>query len=118
MPLKPGHIELFVKDTLASKKFYPDILEFEEIETQHGNLVWMRNGNLELLLRPSKGQSKSKDYQSSNVGFVFYTNDLNRSVKELQAKGLKFIGTDGSEKCLTFNDPDGNWFQLVNPNDH
>ena len=31
----------------------------------------------------------------------------------LRERGLEFRGTDGSESCLTFMDPDGNWFQLA-----
>jgi hypothetical protein len=47
-----------------------------------------------------------------------YTNDLEETVDAFKKKGLEFKGTDGSEKCLTFTDPDGHWFQLVNPEDH
>ena len=36
----------------------------------------------------------------------------------LEEKGLRFRGNDGSHKCPTFTDPDGNWFQLVDPSDH
>ncbi|MBI3257968.1 MAG: VOC family protein [Ignavibacteriae bacterium] len=118
MNAEVGHIELFVKDTLASKEFYSDILGFKEIETQAGVFVWMHKGKLKILLRPSQSQFPSKDYQSTNIGFVLYTDNLENAVKELESKGLQFRGTDGSEKCLTFTDLDGNWFQLVNPDDH
>lgn len=118
MNFEPGHIELFVKDTIASKAFYADILGFEEIETQAGVFVWMKKGNLKILLRPGRNQFQSAYYQSTNFGIVLYTENLDDSVKELRTKGLQFRGTDGSEKCLTFTDPDGNWFQLVNPDEH
>lgn len=54
-------------------------------------------------------------YKDSDVGFVFYTDDLEKTRKELISHGLEFKGTDGSDSCLTFTDPDGNWFQLVDP---
>lgn len=118
MTLEVGHIELFVNDPLASGEFYRDILEFEEIETQNGQFVWMQKDNMKLLLRPTLSPLQSHDYQSSNVGFVIYTNNLERAVRKLETKGLRFRGTDGSDKCLTFTDPDGHWFQLVNPDEH
>ena len=48
---------------------------------------------------------------------TLYAEDLPATKNELEIKGLVFKGFDGSENCLTFTDPDGNWFQLVNPNE-
>jgi hypothetical protein len=45
---------------------------------------------------------------------VFYTDDVDKTAAELRARGLVFRGEDGPG-CLTFTDPDGHWFQLVNP---
>ncbi len=42
---------------------------------------------------------------------------LKKAEAEMISKGLEFRGTDGSDECLTFTDPDGNWFQLTDP-DH
>lgn len=117
--MKFGHTEIFVRNPLKSKDFYIEVLGFELVEIQMNKFVWLKSGDTLFLLRPSKNSSKSaSEYASSDTGFVIYTNNLFESEKNLKNKGLEFKGTDGSVKCLTFTDPDGNWFQLVNPNDH
>lgn len=116
--MKIGHLELFVKDPLKSKLFYETLLGFKVIDVQHELFVWMKKDNIEILLRPGKNDSDHKNYNESKSGIVFYTEDLEKTRDELLQKGLTFSGTDGSDKCLTFKDPDGNWFQLVNPEQH
>jgi hypothetical protein len=49
------------------------------------------------------------------VGIVLYCDDLDAKLAELKSRGLEIRGTDGSPRCPTFTDPDGHWFQLVNP---
>ncbi len=118
MDLKIGHIEIFIKDPNVSKSFYKDILGFEQIEIQSDVYIWLRSQDVTILLRPGNPTGMAVNYQSSEKGIVLYTNDLNKTSEELKSRGLEFKGTDGSDKCLTFTDPDGNWFQLVNPSDH
>lgn len=120
LQLQIGHIELFVKNPLISKEFYCNILGFEEVTIQTGNFVWLKKDDLEILLRPqiSEDTSMADSYENSKMGLVLYTNDLQQTAKELKSKGLTFKGTVDTEKCLTFTDLDGNWFQLVNPNEH
>ncbi len=117
--MKFGHIEIFVKDPVKSKDFYINVLGFDLIEIQADKFVWLKSGDAVFLLRPSKSNSeRASEYASSDSGYVIYTDNLEESTAKLKSKGLEFKGTDGSDKCLTFTDPDGNWFQLVNPNDH
>ena len=118
MNLHTGHIELFVKDPLSSLEFYRDVLEFEVLAIQHTNYVWIQKDTVEILLRPGTNDYESPTYVLSRVGFVFYTDNLEKTTAELAARGVVFCGTVDSEKCLSFKDSDGNWFQLVNPNDH
>lgn len=113
-----GHIEIFVKEPMKSKDFYIDILGFEAEEIQHEKFVWLKKDSKIVLLRPGINEIKADAYQKTAIAFVFYTDDLMKTVKEFKEKGVEFKGTDGSEKCLTFTDNDGNWFQLVNPNEH
>lgn len=118
--MRLGHVEIFVKNPLESKKFYSDLLEFEVIDVQNDKFVWLKSGDSLILLRPSSysASSETAEYKKSKTGIVIYTDNLGKSSEKLKAKGLVFKGTDGSEKCLTFTDSDGNWFQLVNPADH
>lgn len=114
--MKIGHIELFVKDPLHSKVFYESVLGFEVVSVQGSDFVWVRSGEMEILLR--KGQpSRSLDYESSDHAIVLYTDDLKATQEHLAGHGLKCQLMPDSEKCLSFTDPDGHWYQLVDPND-
>lgn len=115
--MKFGHIELFVENPKKSRDFFVNILGFELVSDQNPQTIWVKMSDTELLLRTGNG-SKSLNYQKANVGLVIYTNDLITSKTMLEGRGLVFQGIDGSDKCLTFQDPDSHWFQLVNPTDH
>ena len=114
--MRLGHIELFVRDPLASREFYEKILGFEVVAVQGPNL-WLKIGGVEVLLRPGTGPAV-RDYGSAATGLVIYTDNIAATAAQLEERGLTSSGTDGSDKCLTFRDPHGHWFQLVNPNDH
>lgn len=117
MELRPGHIELFVTDPLQSRRFY-EALGFTVEEIQLEQLVWMTFDGTTILLRPRRIAGAPSSYQDAPVGMVIYTDNLDEARAELERRGIVFRGTDGSDRCLTFADPDGNWFQLVDPNDH
>lgn len=114
---------MFCKDTMVSKDFYEKVLGFEVMEIQHGKFIWMKLGSHTILLRPGTDDGTEKyskgfnEYKNSGRALVLYTKDHKHAREELLARGLEFKGTDGSDDCLTFTDPDGNWFQLVDP-DH
>ncbi len=114
MKLQFGHVEVFVKDPLKSKDFYINILGFELIEVQSDKYIWLKLGDREILLRPGFKNHSSPTYQSTNMAFVIFTDDLNETIKIYKERGLVFNGDDGN-CCPTFTDLDGNWFQLVNP---
>lgn len=116
--MRLGHIELFVSNPMQSLEFYRDVLGFEVVAIQGEQFVWMKSGDTEVLLRPGSGTGDVPHYNQTSAGFVLYTTDLSSTATALQERGLEFRGTDGSEQCLTFTDPDGHWFQLVNPEDH
>jgi catechol 2,3-dioxygenase-like lactoylglutathione lyase family enzyme len=115
-----GHIELFVKDPVASRYFYTDVLGFK-LEDEQGppgqppRFIWLSHGRTEILLRPGQPQ-EAVEFHKATTNFVLYTNDVGATALELQERGLVFRGEDGPG-CLTFTDPDGHWFQLVNPGD-
>lgn len=113
--MRIGHIELFVNTPLESKIFYEDVLGFELVANQDDKHIWLKCGSVEILLRSGQEQNSAKNYQSTNNAIVIYTDDVQETAGKLRARGLVFKGTDGSPGCLTFTDPDGNWFQLVNP---
>ena len=107
-----GHIEIFVKDPLAAKDFYVNVLGFK-LESIPGELyVWLSLKKQSILLRPGKNNHIIDIYDESKCALVFYTKALEAKRRELESKGLEFKDFDPFEGCLTFTDPDGNWFQL------
>ena len=113
-----GHLELFVDDPLASLSFYRDVLGFELVAVQEESFVWLRLGLQEILLRPGRPLSDVANYEDSRLAIVFYTTDLPGTVAALRQRDLVVEWMPNEESCYTFTDPDGNWFQLVDPTGH
>jgi len=114
-----GPLELFVADPLESRKFYCKLGFEPESEEGWPHNLWLKCGWIQLLLRRAGEQSDPPaNYQASRIAMVFYTPDLPATLARLAAQGIVPRGIDGSEKCPTIVDPDGNWIQLVDPEDH
>src|SRR3712207_2957501 len=105
--MRLGHIEMFVKNPLQSRDFYRDVLGFQVLDVQSDQYVWLRLGEQEILLRPDRRSERAGAYRDTGLALVLYTDDLDREVRELEARGVEFHGIDGSDRCLTFQDPDG-----------
>lgn len=116
--MRIGHLELFVSDPVRARDFYLDVLGFDLEAEQEGGFTWLKLGEAEILLRPGGRGETAASYAKSPVGIVLYTDDLEGTAARLTARGLTFEGRDGSDRCLTFRDPDGHWFQLVDPSEH
>lgn len=112
--MRVGHLELFVRDTVVSRRFYEEALGFEVATEQEGGVfVWLTSGEVEILLRPGQPPISPPTYQQAANAIVLYTDDMDKATERLAANGVAFDGDDGG--CPTFRDPDGHWFQLVNP---
>lgn len=116
--MKFGHIEILATDTQKSKQFYQDVLGFELTVDQGGGLYWLQKDQVEILLRPGNPPRAAERYEDAPVGIVLYTDQLETILQDLQRRGLVIRGTVDTDKCYTFTDPDGNWFQLVDPYNH
>lgn len=113
-----GHIEIFVENPLGSLSFYRDILGMRMVETQgNGSAVWVQLRNTQILLRRGKRRTAANIYRDAQFGIVLYSSSLDRDIEDLLKRGLRFSGDDGSSRERTFVDPDGNWFQIVDPRD-
>ncbi|MDA1194951.1 MAG: VOC family protein [Planctomycetota bacterium] len=114
--MRVGHVELFVRDVARAREFYIQVLGADLVQ-EGGGVCWVEFEGTEILLRPGTPPAATTPYSAGGRGLVFYTDDLERTRRRLQARGLEFAGTDGSPACLTFHDPDGHWYQLVDPTD-
>ena len=88
------------------------------ITLQDGGFTWLAFGGVTLLLRPGRTAEKAQSYGASSFAPVLYTNDLEGTAKLLTEQGVLFGEPDGTDRCMTFRDPDGNWFKLVDPANH
>jgi catechol 2,3-dioxygenase-like lactoylglutathione lyase family enzyme len=112
-----GNIEVFASDLEQSLRFYRERLGFEITAVQGDRFVWLRKNGVEILLRQGRPSQPASRYEDASTGLVLYTESLDEMVDELEGRGLQFRGTVDSDRCPTFTDPDGNWFQLVYPAD-
>jgi len=117
MKMRFGHIEIFVSDPLRSLEFYKTVLGFEVFDVQAEKYVWMKMGEVEILLRPGMPQEQAKRYEEGGMGIVLYTDGLDATLERMKEHGVDTDPAADSAKCRTFTDPDGNWIQLVDPTD-
>ncbi|MEZ4869731.1 MAG: hypothetical protein R3C14_50870 [Caldilineaceae bacterium] len=84
---------------------------------QDDTFVWLQLGGQEVLLRPATTlRQPTAAYAATAVGLLLYTDTLAATVTQLRERGLQLVAQpDGS---YLFTDPDGHWFQLVDPQEH
>lgn len=111
--LRLGHVELFSQDTRRARDFYRDVLGAEVVTEQPGGFRWLELGGVEILLRPGAPSASAMRYRDADQGLVLYCDDVPAVLQVLEDRGLAVSGDD--DGCPTFADPDGHWFQLVDP---
>ncbi|MBI2620927.1 VOC family protein [candidate division WWE3 bacterium] len=107
-----SYIWLYVKDTKTSIRFYRDVLGFKIAETfPHGALFYV--GSILLGVHREEGIRKS---QPGSTVLILRTNNIDKTYKDLQTKGLLFdreIKQEPYGKIVPFKDPDGYHWELV-----
>jgi catechol 2,3-dioxygenase-like lactoylglutathione lyase family enzyme len=116
--MKFGHIEIFADDPLRSRAFYEELLGFEVVAVQQDRFVWLKLGDSELLLRPGKVLCEGDTYSTAGVALVFYTDDLEAFAQRCRQAGIATKCDSTDEDCITLQDPDGHWLQVVDPRQH
>lgn len=107
--MRIGHIELPVSDPLASARFYMDALGFESV-VEDERVSWLHLDGMELQLR--RGSAPSVDEDRDAVNLVLYSHDVDTDLRRLHDAG---VITEERANCHHFQDPDGYWWQLVDP---
>ena len=99
-----GHLELSVSDPPRSLEYYTEALGFRLVDNQADRYIWIERGGLTILLLPGQGGGRACA--------VFYTATLDEEVAALRERGVEL---EFRANCYHFRDPDGNEFQLVDP---
>ena len=111
-----GHVELFVRDMTAARRFYLDLLGGTVVTEQgDGRFLWVRLGERELLLRIGETATPADAYDTAGVGLVLYSDSLDADVQRLSEAGVTCAPMPNEPGCFTLQDPDGHWWQLVDP---
>lgn len=110
MASRIGHLEFFVRDAAVSRDWYARVLGATPIADQ-GDCQWIELAGTELLFRPGNG-SRSREYRATSVAPVLYVEDLEDFREQLDEAGVDATHGDEDE-CLTFQDPDGHWWQAT-----
>ena len=107
--MRIGHIELPVEDPGRSARFYVDVLGFEVV-AENPDIMWVGLGELQLQLRRGTPRATVNDLDDMNL--VLYSD-----APEVELATLIDSGVTISERanCHHFQDPDGYWWQLVDP---
>ncbi|MDO4763381.1 MAG: VOC family protein [Flavobacteriaceae bacterium] len=102
---------VYVSDLEISKAFFQKLgfdLKFQQEDWIEFNLGAT---SFAILKRPAE---KGK-FIPQKTRIMFEVDDMESLYEELKRKGIHFIGSIRNEnygKLLTFEDPDGNWFEL------
>ena len=113
-----------VKDLKKAEKFYEDTLELKKVGSMPGAASVYQSGGGKLCVYHS-------DYAGTNQGTaaLWEVNDVEKTVNELKAKGVKFEHYDGmpgltrkgdvyaggNMQVAWFKDPDGNILSVQSP---
>jgi catechol 2,3-dioxygenase-like lactoylglutathione lyase family enzyme len=112
-----------VSDLQRAQRFYETTLGLERLGSQGGQAITYRSGASKLLVYRSQFAGTNR---ATSVTWLV-GDDVDRLVKDLEAKGVKFEDYDmpnttrkghvhvaGGTRVAWFKDPDGNIHSLVN----
>ncbi len=107
-----------VSDLEKAKKFFADTLGLQ-VMSHDPKYGWLelkgKDGGASLGVGQAQKEGQFKP--GHNVIFTFTVDDIAKTKKDFETKGVKFIGdimeVPGHVKLATFVDPDSNIFQLV-----
>lgn len=100
-------IALMTQDAQATAKWYKEKLGFQAAGDAHWVTVWPKGASWKIHLC----EGEKSDMEPGNSGIALYVKDLNREVKRLKGKGVRFSMPITTKPWGTFaqiRDPDGN----------
>ncbi|MGK7942048.1 MAG: VOC family protein [Crocosphaera sp.] len=125
-------IPIFVSDQEKALTFYRDYLGFKvvnDISYKDNTVRWLTialpNNNLELILfHPKMSETPDEQEQIAKrigqwTGIILETDDIQNDYQSLKEKGVNFQEEPSQQFWggwnVSFADPDGNIFQLIQP---
>lgn len=119
MPMKLGKIMIFVSDMAEAKRFYCGVLGFSLKSETDSRLEFAHEG-CDFIAFKCEKIAAVEDY--SNIArsvFVFEVESVEKTMRELSAKGVKFLHKKPSEnefsRYAAFADSFGNIHEIFEP---
>ncbi len=103
-------VAVVVSDGKKAMEWYTKALGL--IAEEHGHWITVRPRGSDTKIH----LCESKELEPGNTGIAFYSSDVEKEVKKLKEKGVKFtqdVSDRGWGKFAMFSDPDGNVFWLI-----
>lgn len=101
-----------------TRAFFVDTLGLNVFE-KHEEFGWMELQGKQggVVMGTGVVNPNSDERPGTNAVITFVVDDYQKTVKELKQKGIEFFdemaGVPGIPRMISFKDPDGNHFQLV-----
>jgi len=114
--MKLGMIMIFVPDLDEAKRFYRDVLGFA-LKSEGSNRLEFRHETIDFIAFKCEEPTVYGEYgRSARSVFVFDVGSIDDSMRELKARGVKFVHEQRAENDLCFYaaffDPFGNIHEL------
>lgn len=117
--MKLGMILIFVSDLEEAKRFYRDILGFPIKSQRADNVEFVHDGCDFIAFKCEKDTTHATvdDYsRAARSVFVFEVASIDKSLRELRAKGVRFLHQEPAEnelcRYVAMLDPFGNVHEL------
>ncbi|MEK7664648.1 MAG: VOC family protein [Patescibacteria group bacterium] len=118
--IKFGQVQIFVSDITKAEKWYSSTLNMKLIEKYSKFKCMLMKLGEEFYIEtpcPEWGEGWNTVKTGGRTPIIFETKDIQKTVKELKKKGVKFVEEiskrSWGEYKAVFSDPDGNEFNLV-----
>ena len=115
--LREGNVTVMVSDMNSAIQFYVEKLGLMLKARYSDQFAQVVAPGLTIALHPltNKGRRAGKSQRSEGLSIGLRVDNLERTMKDLEGKGVKFGGVveDGPVRLASFKDPDGNPLYLA-----
>lgn len=116
MDMRLGIMMIFVSDLDEAKRFYNDVLGFA-VKSQHSDHLEFVHDGCDFIAFKCEQDATVENYSRvARSVFVFEVESIERSLRELRAKGVKFLHDEPAEnefcRYAAMTDPFGNVHEL------
>jgi catechol 2,3-dioxygenase-like lactoylglutathione lyase family enzyme len=119
--LRGHHVSLVASDLARARRFYEDVLGFQEIPRPDFGFpgIWYGVGEIEvhLIVPPAGAETGTPPDRLSPIAghAAFQIDDYDAAEAHLRAHGVAFLGLGRQVGQLFLRDPDGNQIELIVP---